>query len=141
MGSHFAERNNFQLQHTLRAFRLAAAIVADSIALQLRTLLMAGSRCHFAQCSAPFCYAMLLSRRFACSNHRLNHHEIPARALRPPTRARTELAGSQQSRRKLQGLLGGWCMRQRKHSIPGCAAWLLQLAACARNGGPTHPTT
>jgi hypothetical protein len=49
VGRHFAERNNFHLQHTLRAFRLAAATVADSIALQLRNLLMAGSRCFLAQ--------------------------------------------------------------------------------------------
>ena len=45
--SHLALRNRNHLQHFLQTFRIAATLVADSIALQLRALLMTSSRCSF----------------------------------------------------------------------------------------------
>jgi hypothetical protein len=43
--SHFALRNRNHLQHFLQTFRIAATLVADSISLQLRALLLQDSRC------------------------------------------------------------------------------------------------
>jgi hypothetical protein len=96
--SHFAEQNNFQLQHFLRASRLAAAIVADSIALQLRNLLLAGSKCSISQRFAP-CLLRDAPAKYAIRRSRLKQHGMPAESIVIANRARIVPAGMQWSRR------------------------------------------